>query len=251
MTVLPIDLFDEMLQLTTTLFFEQENELFFRFLEKESSTLIDVGCGNGDYLSRLHDAYPDLSLTGLEYEAGIFKKAVHKQTDRLNFYLSSYESASIEPSSAGAIVARLVMQHISDRIQFAEWAYKCMVPGGRLLLLDVDDNALQLNDRLPLFSQLYVQSRQSIQLKSWLSFADQLKLEMTHTGFTHSRTERYRLKAEDRETKRKLYRYMICVTELYTKEAISKEREEELTAWLHDDSCWHEIHMFGLEFQKR
>ncbi|MFF2093812.1 class I SAM-dependent methyltransferase [Paenibacillus sp. NPDC058174] len=251
MTVLPIDLFDEMLQLTTTLFFEQENNLFFHFLEKESSTLIDVGCGNGDYLSRLHDTYPQLSLTGLEYEAGIFERAVRKQKDRLDFQLSSYESASVEPDSAGAIVARLVMQHIPDRIQFAEWAYKCMVPGGRLLLLDADDNALQLNGRLPLFSQLYVQSRQSMQSKGWLSFADRLKLEMTHTGFTHLRTERYRLTAKDRETKRLLYRYMICVTELYTKEPISEEREKELSAWLHDDFCSHEIHMFGLEFQKR
>ncbi|GGG82568.1 class I SAM-dependent methyltransferase [Paenibacillus radicis (ex Gao et al. 2016)] len=249
MTVHPIDLFDEMLELTTTLFFEHENELFFRFLEQESSALIDVGCGNGAYLSRLHDTYPHLPFIGLEYEAGIFERAVRKKTDGLDFQLSSYESASVEPSSAGAIVARLVMQHISDRIQFAEWAYKHMAPGGHLLLLDVDENALQVNDRLPLFSQLYVQSRQSIQ--TWLSFADRLKLEMTHAGFAHLRTERYRLKAEDQVTKLKLYRYMICVTELYTQEPISEEREKELSAWLDDDSCSHEIHMFGLEFQKQ
>ncbi|MUT68435.1 bifunctional 2-polyprenyl-6-hydroxyphenol methylase/3-demethylubiquinol 3-O-methyltransferase UbiG [Paenibacillus sp. NEAU-GSW1] len=253
MTAKMTAVFDEMLQLTTELFFEQELKLFFRFPEWEQppANVIDVGCGNGAYLSRLHQVYPELPMTGLEIENSIFEFAKAKCNEGLEFHLSSYEKSSFKTQSVAAIVARLVMPHINDRLHFAEWANAQTAAGSRLIVLDVDSDELQWNERLPLFSQLYVQSRQSILRKSWLTFPSILRVEMEKGGFRHLRTVPYRLAADTYATKLKLYRYMQCAAELYKGAPPSAELEEELSAWLRDESASHEIHMFGIEFEKR
>lgn len=242
------DLFDEMLTVTSDLFFEMENRLFFHPLDRMAGTLVDVGCGNGVYLSKLQESYPKLHAIGLEIDSAIYERALVKQRQGLDFHLSSYETSPIIAGSTDAILARLVMLHIADRSQFAQWVRTSLSSTGRLIIIDVDDDSLHINKELPLFSQLYVQSRKSIQRNRLLSFQDALKLELQHNGLKHSSTKRYSLQANTDELKRQLCRYMQCVTEIYLNSPITSDRLEELTAWLNNDEASHEIHMFGMEF---
>ncbi|MFF2483381.1 class I SAM-dependent methyltransferase [Paenibacillus sp. NPDC058071] len=243
-----------MLHATSALFFETERKLFFEFAEtlgERDGTVVDVGCGNGAYLAKLHGAFPKLRMTGLEIDPAIYDIAAAREAPGLSFQLTSYEVSDVEVGSTGAVLARLVLQHIHDKRHFGIWACERLTANGRLIVVDIDEDALQLNERLPLFSQLYARSRSVLPSTGWLTFRDAVRLELMACGFAVEHTKRYSIAATTEETKQQLYHYMRCVSELYLGAPPPEEMEAEWSAWLDDPQASHEIYMFGHVFIKK
>jgi 2-polyprenyl-3-methyl-5-hydroxy-6-metoxy-1,4-benzoquinol methylase len=241
------DVFDFMLTLTTELFFELEKGYFLTGLEERSLKLLDVGCGNGEYLSHIHQSFPHLSLTGIEIDKSIYQKALLRSNPHLAIYHSSYDNIPVS-EIYDWVMARLVILHIPDKQHFLRWLHQHTHHQSTILILDIDNDQLQENSQLPLFTALYKQSRQSLHTSKLLDLKDALRLEFQHAGFHHLSTKPYTITSDDPMVKQKLYMYMRLVTEYILGSPIPVAISEELFSWLIDPNGYHEIHMFGMEF---
>ncbi|WP_409342764.1 class I SAM-dependent methyltransferase [Paenibacillus sp. MBLB4367] len=245
-----VELFDCMLNVTAELFFNLEKELFWHVYADRPGDLLDIGCGNGAYLSKLHTLFPSMQLTGLETEEGIFRRALAKQTPGMKFRHGSFEDLPAE-AMYDIVVARLVMAHIRDRRQLYRWLQAHTHAGAAVIVLDVEEDELDGIRLPPLFTALYRSSRKAIRKRSLLRFKDSLRLELEAAGFRHDAADTYAVHTGQTEVRERLYRYMRLVTESLLGTPLSAEREYELDVWRLDPNAHLEIRMFGMTFTKQ
>ncbi|RXZ84306.1 methyltransferase domain-containing protein [Paenibacillaceae bacterium] len=246
------NLFHRMLTITAELFFEMESRLFWDSLAAAitpGSRILDIGAGNGFYLHKLQQQHSQFNYCGLEPDEGIWGKSLPLQNEHLRFKHTAYEQFQNE-SSYEAVVARLVVPHIEDRLHFARWLYNNTSEQATVVMIDICSKPLQDNERLPLFSELYRKSRQPLGLSPLLRLEDALRLEMMEAGFSAPETVHYSLLADDPLVKMKLYIYMRTVVACTLGEPVSSAYAEELFAWLVEPGASLEIPMFGTVFRK-
>jgi 2-polyprenyl-3-methyl-5-hydroxy-6-metoxy-1,4-benzoquinol methylase len=89
--------------------------------------LLDVGCGNGDFLSRARSAGWDVQGTDLDLAAvEIARKS------EIPVWLGPYDSAPFEPASFDVITTDQVIEHIPDPLAFLRTLARWLKPGGLL-----------------------------------------------------------------------------------------------------------------------
>jgi hypothetical protein len=240
------DIFDVMLTITTDLFFDMEKELFFQDLRGK---LLEVGSGNGEYLSRVSASFPGAEMIGIEHDHDIYQRTTGRRTDRVSFYPTSYENMP-QSDIYDYVLARLVILHIQDKQHFASWLQEHMHSGSTLLILDFDQEQGKDNGQLPLFTELFQKSRSSLHTSKWLGVKDALKLEFEHYGFRHIDTQLYKVSSDSPIVKKKLYEYMQLVVESHSNTSIPQELYDELTNWHLDPGSHYEVPMFGMEFRR-
>lgn len=237
-----------MLEVTTELFLHTEVALFFSDLLARKTSLLDVGCGNGAYIAGLVGLYSQLDATGIEIDSGMYSEALSRQQERIQFMRGSYENWGGQPP-ADIILARLVVLHLLDRMAFVRWASEHVSPGGHVIVIDYDDSRFQENEALPLFMDLYRQTRRRINReRTFLTLPDTLRIEFAAAGMSLERTERYSLRADRPELKQKFAEYMKLATEYMLDAPIGSDRERELALWLDKPEAQVEIPMFGCRF---
>ncbi|CAM2976150.1 class I SAM-dependent methyltransferase [Paenibacillus sediminis] len=243
------DVFDEMLIVTTELFFEIEKKLLYSSLHDKASNVLDIGCGNASYLAKLQQHFPFHKFTGIEINEPIFQRAVIRQNERMTLYPYSYEQLP-DQERYDFIIARLVIEHIADRSHLIKWLYDHTQDGTQVVIIEVDDELMKYEENLPLFTALYNKSRQNIEQHRLLPIKEALHLEFTHCGFHHTNTKSYRVSANQPEVKQMLFHYMTLVSELVMDKAALPELNNELLLWLHDPKSTLEVPMFAMEFVK-
>ncbi|MEW9698235.1 trans-aconitate 2-methyltransferase [Paenibacillus sp. SI8] len=243
-----VDRFDNMLKITTELFYPIEQELFLSAIDLHGKRILDVGCGNGAYMNRIHDSFPSARLTGVEYEENIYERAVRRTNEKMTFHHMSYEQLPVN-QLFDVVILRLVIHHIPDKHHFCNWLKGVTHDQSKIVILEVDNEQLNDNHQLPLFSTHYKKSRQTLRKNHFLDVKDALKIEMEHFGLLHQRTTTYRIDASTSGNKIKLYDYMLLVAQNNVTSSVPNDISEELAVWFHDLSSTHEIHMFGMVFQ--
>jgi ubiquinone/menaquinone biosynthesis C-methylase UbiE len=137
-------LWDRFLTNQTNLFFKNEIELFGD--QKwwiESHNILEIGSGNGEYLSKMAQAFPEKDYTGIELQE---KPLAHAKA-RFNFDNLSFAQGNAEvfnPDFAGqfdVVVFRLTLQHLKAPKAALEYAYRYLKPQGYLLIIDSCDKA--------------------------------------------------------------------------------------------------------------
>lgn len=244
------DRLERMLNVTAELFFELEQSVLFRQFGKRGMAALDIGCGNGAYAANIGARYPDMRLTGVEMDVQMYRMALVRETRNLTFIQGSYEQL-LGNGPYDAVIARLVILHIQDRSGFVKWVYDHTSDDGSVIVIDFDDARYRENEKLPLFSALYRAARQSLRSKrTFLQLPDELRLEFCHGGFVHLHTERYCVRADSPDSKRRFCEYMRLATEYLLDAPIPLDRERELAAWLDEPGASHEIPMFGIRLGK-
>ncbi|MBW7453587.1 class I SAM-dependent methyltransferase [Paenibacillus sepulcri] len=242
-----IEWFDQMLTATTDLFFNLEMELLLhQYGGSETLRLLDVGCGNGEYLSRLSRHYPGWQCTGLELDEGIYQYAVLKETPNLSFVHSSYENYESD-HRYDLVLVRLVAAHLQDQGHFMRWLRDRTHPHSTIIIIDIEDaEETRWSESLPLFSSLYSQMRRPLRRTRLLRLKDSLALEARFHGFASQQLFRYRAAADALDTKRLMYRYMQLVTGYHYGHPLPADREDELVQWFMSPDQTFEVHMFAI-----
>lgn len=242
------ELLDQMLQITTDLFFETESNLLLNGLPAVPTSILDIGCGNGVYLSKMNDRYPAAKCTGIELDQKMYSRADLRNDHRMRLVQGSYEQLDGQDTFDLAI-ARLVILHIPDIDDFVNWLCKRLHHRSRVVIIDFDDTRFQGHEHLPLFISLYKNARQSLRRRrSFLDLPDILKLEFQHGGLAHIETKKYGIRADSPSKKYALYAYMKLSTEYLLGMPLSEDRADELNNWLRDPDSDIEIPMFGMSF---
>lgn len=236
-----------MLTVTTDLFVEQERTLFLHRLGKNVARALDIGCGNGAYMEKIHTRFPDIELTGVEIDEDMYRQALGRQNRKLAFVRGSYERLD-GTAPYDAVLARLVVPHIRDLTQWARWLRAHTHERSIVIVIDFDDRRYREDERLPLFSAMYKQSRQALRRTGFLTLPDALRVEMRQAGFVHCEAKTYAVRVEGPQRKSLFGAYMRHATEYLLDSPISAERERELSAWTGHPETALDIPMFGMTF---
>nr|BFD91504.1 hypothetical protein KitaXyl93_28640 [Kitasatospora sp. Xyl93] len=107
-----------------------------------SGTVIDIGCGNGTYVNRLHRDRPDLQVVGVDISAGILAD-VPKPV-----LVADAQALPFGDGSADAVLALHMLYHVGDIEATIKELARVLRPGGVLIASTNSDTDKQELDRL-------------------------------------------------------------------------------------------------------
>jgi len=96
----------------------------------ERNHLLDVGCGKGDFMTRMHRQ--GWQVEGLEVDADAVKYA--RSISGLSVHLGSLENIRFPDNTFDVITSNHVIEHVHDPIALIRECLRILKPGGRLVL---------------------------------------------------------------------------------------------------------------------
>jgi len=120
-------------------------------------TVLDIGCGTGMILERIHERFPTLSLAGVDISTGMLAKGRQRLPDA-SFTEGNIEDASFAARlpSADIILSLSVLHHLTDAERHLRLLAKLVNPKGTIFLAD-----FSLDGILMKFGDLYFRFSQS------------------------------------------------------------------------------------------
>jgi ubiquinone/menaquinone biosynthesis C-methylase UbiE len=108
-------------------------------LLKDGASLLDVGCGTGALLEKLHmratREHLRLDFFGIDYEPDMLAVAAERLTDT-PLQLASASDMPYPDASFDIIVACMAYHHFSDKPRFAKEAHRILKSNGLLYIID-------------------------------------------------------------------------------------------------------------------
>ena len=103
---------------------------------KPFETLLDAGCGTAPMLSLLADEYPERRYTGLDLSPAMIEQAKKKKLSNAEFVVGDCENMPFDANSFDVIINSQSFHHYPNPQDFFNSVYKCLKPGGWLILRD-------------------------------------------------------------------------------------------------------------------
>lgn len=117
--------------------FEHPNTPLFARLERlipSGASVLDVGCGRGDFLRYLSRMRPDLHLAGVD----LFK---NPETPGITFYTGDFLTIGFG-KKFNAVISLAVIEHVADIRAFVARMRDLAVPGGTVAVMTLDESSL-------------------------------------------------------------------------------------------------------------
>ncbi|MFF5114731.1 class I SAM-dependent methyltransferase [Streptosporangium sp. NPDC000509] len=132
------------LEAQAALSFDEELSLLRELgLTASNGPLVEVGAGSGAITRRLSQAMPDLSLVAVDIDPELL---VHAEGAGAELVVADAADLPLETASAGYVLLRYVLQHLSDPAPALAEARRILRPGGRILVTEVDASCWGLAD---------------------------------------------------------------------------------------------------------
>lgn len=119
---------------------EKESRNLTWFGLRDGMSILDLGCGPGHFTERLAAAFPSASITALDSDPRMLQAAQERLGARAAHVSGSADSTSLPAASFDFVIARLLFQHLDDPLAVARECRRVLKPGGRLVIIDVDDD---------------------------------------------------------------------------------------------------------------
>lgn len=146
------ELYNAFLKNQTKLFSEAEIEwLKDTFWWQEAGNILEIGSGNGSYLSLLAENFSDKKFVGIEVSKSFleFSNNTYHQKN-LNFYEGNAENFDPKlKSTADLILFRLTLQHLKNPLLGVKNAYEYLTSDGYLLIIDSFDDVKSTSHPIP------------------------------------------------------------------------------------------------------
>lgn len=146
---------DDLLTLQTELFFPHELDAFLANEDwPNAATALDVGCGNGHYVSRLATFFPDKAFVGLDLSPALIASANARPTAS-NVHFVGGDYFSYRPAKRiDAILMRFVVQHLTDMAAILRKASSLLTRGGNLFIVEPELSQSASFPPTPLFTRM-------------------------------------------------------------------------------------------------
>jgi SAM-dependent methyltransferase len=90
--------------------------------------ILDVGCGNGRFLSLLRDyGHPEWDLVGIDFDENAVRQCVAKG---FRAYVSRIEDFAASGEDFDAVIMLQLIEHVDDPAKLCERVYSLLRPGG-------------------------------------------------------------------------------------------------------------------------
>jgi len=96
--------------------------------------ILDVGCGTGLLLARLHALYPQTALVGVDLAYNMCRHTADKLGDACRVIQGDAAQLALKDGSCDLIVSSSVLQWVSDLCAVLHELRRVLQPGGRLCL---------------------------------------------------------------------------------------------------------------------
>ncbi len=101
------------------------------------ATILDIGCGNGRLLRRMHAHWPSAILAGIDVSEGMLAQA-HAQTAYATFHQALAEHLPVENETMDLVTSTASFHHWSDQAQGVREAVRVLHRGGLFILADMN-----------------------------------------------------------------------------------------------------------------
>jgi ubiquinone/menaquinone biosynthesis C-methylase UbiE len=125
------------LEAQAALAWHEEARLLGELGVDRAATLVEVGCGSGALLARLHGLAPSAELVGVEPDGELRDLAV-AHVPSADVVDGAADALPLADASADAVVLRFVLQHLADPVAALREARRVLRPGGVVVAIEVD-----------------------------------------------------------------------------------------------------------------
>lgn len=106
-------------------------------LEREPfEDLLDAGCGPGPMIAILQEKMPGKRYVGIDLTPAMIDAANSKNLPDAEFVVGDCENLPFPPDSFDVILCANSAHHYPEIEKFYQSAYRCLRPGGRLIMRD-------------------------------------------------------------------------------------------------------------------
>jgi ubiquinone/menaquinone biosynthesis C-methylase UbiE len=107
-----------------------------------SGVLLDLGCGPGDILMRIHTMAPKFFLIGVDGSHAMIALAVKRIREQgcqnlIHFVQGDAKKINFSPNSLDVVISNSLVHHLLDPCSFWEELRRVCKPGGILLIRDL------------------------------------------------------------------------------------------------------------------
>jgi ubiquinone/menaquinone biosynthesis C-methylase UbiE len=126
-------------------------------------SVVDVGTGNGWWLSRIAARFPEKKYAGFDLASELIDRARARHGARISRLLccSHHAASELFGEKFDFLTARLFLQHVPDVDDTLTSFARLVIPGGAALLVDSYDEARVFWRELPLLRKFFTEYRQS------------------------------------------------------------------------------------------
>ncbi len=140
--------------------------------------VLEVGCGTGRHTLRLISANNE--VTGVDLSEGMLSQLRRKvETPRLKLIKGDFLCTEIQGGPFDAIIASLVLEHISDLSLFFSRARSVLAEGGLLFISDLHPQRMQAG----IFAHFKDEAGNEIALESVAHQSEQIRESAKNNGF--------------------------------------------------------------------
>jgi SAM-dependent methyltransferase len=154
------ELWDAFLEGQLRLFYNSEFQwLQYKDWWQQSKSILEIGSGNGIYLAKLADHFPEKTFCGLEkLPFLVVQSNEHFAHNRLIFEAWDAEELNIKLiNSADIVLFRLTLQHLENPLIALNNAWQYLVSNGHVVIIDSFDLAKKVRIRSKRSRTLYKQ----------------------------------------------------------------------------------------------
>lgn len=130
------DDWDELLTSQVDLTIAAELAMLFEFdFWNRAHSVVDAGCGNGYYLSKIAEFFPDKRYLGIDISPALVTSAAAKHPD-LDFRVADFFAAP--QRNTDVLIMRYLVQHLGDFGAILRQARRALRPGGAMIIIESD-----------------------------------------------------------------------------------------------------------------
>ena len=102
------------------------------------ANLIDIGCGSGGFLAHVQKAMPQLQLLAMDLSEGMIQEVRNRFGGAVEAIVGDAEHMPLESSTFDAVSVNMSIHHWPHPQAGINEVFRILVPGGHLLLEDMD-----------------------------------------------------------------------------------------------------------------
>lgn len=161
------DLSDQILTMQTDYSWPKESECLEKHGLKDARRVLDIGSGNGYFLCRMAERYPDKQFTGIEisepFVERAFKTAREMKLSNVRFIHDKCPVQGIK-EKFDFILARLTIYCSSDREDVLAWAYEILENRTRIGIIELDYDWIYTYPHNPIINKVFAVHRREFEV---------------------------------------------------------------------------------------
>jgi ubiquinone/menaquinone biosynthesis C-methylase UbiE len=124
------------------LFFKPTHRRILRQIRVTDLRILDIGCGTGQFATKVLRRFPEARLIGLDLCESMLKKASDRAGGRFATVRADSQRLPFADDSFDIVTCSHSFHHYPDQPRVVAEMYRVLRPGGRLLIADGDRDGL-------------------------------------------------------------------------------------------------------------